>query len=226
MTGVALDARPWAEAGTRMLLDDVADLSAADLDQGCRLPNWTRRHLLAHVASNAEAICRLLAWARTGVETPMYASPTQRAADIENGAARPDLRAWVRDTARELVYAASSLPDEAWPVEVVTAQGRTVPASEIWWMRARETCIHVVDLDAGTTFTDLPSPFLTTLLDDVAVWRSARPGPAITLVTPTTTHHIAGDGDPTTVSLPLASAAAWLVGRYPEPSLPGLPRWL
>ncbi|ODU06085.1 MAG: hypothetical protein ABS81_05575 [Pseudonocardia sp. SCN 72-86] len=226
MTGVALEARPWAEAGTRMLLDDLDALSAADLDQGCRLPDWTRRHLLAHVASNAEAICRLLTWARTGARTPMYASPTQRAADIESGAARACLRAWVRDTASELACAASSLPAEAWAAEVVTAQGRTVPASETWWMRARETCIHVVDLDAGTTFADLPGPFLTTLLDDVAAWRSAQPGPAITLVTPTTTHHIAGDGDPTTVSLPLASAAAWLVGRYAEPSLPGLPRWL
>ena len=223
---VTLDARSWAEAGTRALLDDLDRLTDADLDQPTALTGWTRRHLLAHVASNAQAIGRLLSWARTGVESRMYASPTQRAAEIEQGATRPDLRAWVRASAEELAATAAALPDAAWSAEVVTAQGRTVPASETWWMRARETCIHSVDLGAGTTFADLPEPFLVALLDEVSAWRSARPGPAVELVTPHTRHLITGDGEPTQVTLPLATAAAWLVGRHHENSLPVLPNWL
>jgi len=99
---LTLDARSWAEAGTRQY--------DADLDRPSALPGWTRRLLLAHVASNAQAIGRLLTWANTGVETPTYASPTHRAADIELGASRLDLRKWIRDTADELADAASALP--------------------------------------------------------------------------------------------------------------------
>lgn len=225
----AQDARTWADAGTRLLSDGLERLTDTDLDHSCALPGWTRRYLLAHVASNAEAIGRLLTWARTGVKTPMYASAVQRDADIETGAARPDLRRWVRDSAAELARAMDALPAEAWEVEVVTAQGRVVPASEAVWMRARETCIHAVDLRAGTTFEDLPAEFLPALLDDVAAWRSARPGPALLLTTSHTCHEI-GDGssheESVPVDLPLATAAAWLLGRHADRELPTLPRWL
>ena len=218
--------RSWADEGTRLILAGLDRLTDADLDAACMLPGWTRRHLLAHVASNAEAICRLLTWARTGVETPMYSSKEQRAEDIETGAARADLRAWVRDSADALSAAIDDLPEPAWQIDVVTAQGRTVPASETFWMRARETCIHAVDLDAGTTFADLPDEFLTALVDEVTAWRSARSGPAITLTTPHTHHRIDGQGRPTAVDLPLATSAAWLVGRHRDDRLPALPAWL
>jgi maleylpyruvate isomerase len=219
-------ARAWADAGTRLLLRDLERLTDADLDQPCALPGWSRRQLLAHVASNAEAIGRLLTWARTGVETPMYASPAERNAAIESGATRSDLRRWVAFSAAELAEKASAMPATAWAAEVVTAQGRVVPASETWWMRARETCIHAIDLGVGTTFSDLPDEFLAALLDDIAGWRSSRPGPAVLLTTPHTRHVITGDGTPVPVDLPLATAAAWLAGRHHEVGLPTLPSWL
>jgi len=218
--------RAWADAGTRLLLEATDRLTDAELDRPCALPGWSRRQLLAHVASNAEAIGRLLSWARTGVETPMYASPQQRTADIDTGAARPDLREWVRDSAAELGRQLDTLPADAWSAQVVTAQGRTVPASETPWMRARETCVHAVDLAAGAGFADLPTGFLAALLDDVAAWRSARPGPAVLLTTTDTCHEITGDGEPVPVELPLPVAAAWLAGRHAAPDLPTLPRWL
>lgn len=226
MTTGALTTRSWADEGTELLLAALDRLTDADLDTHCALPGWSRRHLLAHLASNADALVRLLAWARTGVESRMYASPEQRASEIEAGAARPDLRARVRDSAAALGEAMDTLPTHAWQAEVLTAQGRTVPATEICWMRARETCVHAVDLDAGVSFTDLPPGFCATLLDDVAGRRSARPGPALDLRTPGSRHRIAGDGTPATVELPLATAAAWLAGRHTDPALPALPRWL
>ena len=79
MTAATTDhARTWVDRGTRLLLDVVDTLDDAALDRPSGLPGWTRRHLLAHVASNAEALGRLLDWARTGVENPMYASPEAR----------------------------------------------------------------------------------------------------------------------------------------------------
>lgn len=52
------------------------------------LPGWSRAHVVAHVARNADALVNLLTWARTGVETPMYASGDQRAREIDEGARR------------------------------------------------------------------------------------------------------------------------------------------
>ena len=46
------------------------------------------RHVVAHVHYNARALGRLVQWATTGTENRMYASPEQRASEIEAGAAR------------------------------------------------------------------------------------------------------------------------------------------
>lgn len=53
-------------------------------------------HVLAHVCANAEALQHLAHWARTGEETPMYSSPTQRNEDIEAGSHKEasELRGW------------------------------------------------------------------------------------------------------------------------------------
>lgn len=229
MNAPAVDVgQTWAEYGTQLLLDGMDRLSDAQLDQACTLPGWSRRQLLAHVASNARAVGRLLSWARTGRENRMYDSPGQRAAEIERGAGRADLRDWVRETAAELSRAVCRMPGEAWDVPVVTAQGRTVPAAETSWMRARETCVHAIDLGAGASFADLPEGFLVALVEDVVAWRGVRPGPAVTLRTPLTTYEIRGQGPRREIDLPLADAAAWLVGRRPchATTPPHLPRWL
>ena len=105
----------------------------------------------------------------------MYASPEQRAADIEAGARRPagELIAWFEGSAAALDDGFSSLSAEAWEHPVRTAQGRTVPASETPWMRAREVLVHAVDLDAGVTFHDLPAAFLHALEEDIRAKRAA-----------------------------------------------------
>ncbi|MFC5994575.1 maleylpyruvate isomerase family mycothiol-dependent enzyme [Pseudonocardia hispaniensis] len=221
----------WVIEGTALLLRGLDGLTEDDLDTETALPGWTRRHLLAHVASNAEAIGRLVTWARTGRRTPMYASAEQRAADIEAGARRPaaELRAWVRQSADELAEAFWALPDAAWQTEVVTAQGRTVRATEVPWMRAREVCVHAVDLGTGIGFADLPEGFCAALIADIAAWRGTRRnGPALTLAAldgdaPWT---IDGSGEPRAVTLPVAELAAWLAGRPARAGLPKLPPWL
>ena len=89
----------------------------------------------------------------------------------------------MRGSADDLAAALDGLPAGAWDATVVTAQGRTVPATEIPWMRAREVCVHAVDLGAGITFGDLPADFTAALLANVvrkragpAKDRSSRPG--------------------------------------------------
>ena len=91
-------AQTWWRDGEQALRATVGAIPDAALDQPSRLPGWTRQTLLAHVTRNADALVNLLAWASTGVPTPMYASPTARDAEIRQTAALPpaDLRAEFR----------------------------------------------------------------------------------------------------------------------------------
>jgi maleylpyruvate isomerase len=180
--GGAVTARRWMDDGTRLFLGTLADLGDGDLDRATTLPGWTGRHIVAHVHYNARALGRLVQWAATGTENRMYASPEQRAREIEAGAALPaaELRDLVRRSADGLAAALDDLPEDAWQATVVTAQGRTVPATEIPWMRAREVCVHAVDLGAGITFGGLPADFTAALLADVVRKRAgAGEGPGL-----------------------------------------------
>lgn len=224
-----MEALRWTADGTALFLHTLSGLTDDRLDEPSLLPGWSRRHLLAHVALNAEALTNLVTWARTGVETPMYASPLQRNADIESGATRSPsaLREWVPRAAARLDEALSSLTPEQWRHRVRTAQGRDRAAAEIPWMRAREVLIHAVDLDAGVTFADLPRDFLAALVGEIA---AQRPGPAL-LLRPTDdprTWTMGTDDDPAAVRGPLPQLAAYLAGRpfRDVTPAPGLPPWL
>lgn len=189
------DARRWMRQGTRLFLDAVDSLTEADYDAATLLPGWTRRHLIAHVAANGIALGNLVHWAASGEPTPMYTSPQERAAGIERGVSMPaaELAGWTHHSANALAKAIGSLTQRQWRTEVVTAQRRKVPATEIPWMRSRELLVHTVDLDHGVGFLDLPSNFLEALVEDICVKRgidpSALPGG------------------------PLADVTAWLAGR-------------
>ncbi|MBV9204284.1 MAG: maleylpyruvate isomerase family mycothiol-dependent enzyme, partial [Actinobacteria bacterium] len=162
------------DEGTAMVLGAVESLDDEALADPVELPGWTRRHVIAHLAANADALTRLAGWARTGRENPMYSSPQQRADEIDAGSALPaaQLRRWLRESAATLKAALDALSGPEWSHEVITAQGRLVPATELPWLRAREVMVHAVDLAAGITFAGLPPDFTAALVDDVAAKRS------------------------------------------------------
>ena len=236
------DSLRWAQAGTELFLTALEGRSDAELAEPTALAGWTGKHLVAHVAANADALRHLVHWARTGEETPMYSSTEQRNADIEAGAGRPagELRDWARASAKALGEDLASLDDEQWQHLVRTAQGRTVPATEVPWMRAREVMVHAVDLEGAVGFADLPADFLASLVDDIVGKRSpggaTDPGtPALTLTANDTgqSWSLPGSGAATEVTGPLADLAAYLAGRTPHAAVdadgdpaPPLPRWL
>jgi maleylpyruvate isomerase len=124
----------------------------------------------------------------------MYSSPRQREADIEAGAklSGRELTAWFDRSAGELSAAMAALPADAWQSEVVTAQGRIVPASETPWMRTREVMVHAVDLEVGLTFADLPEGFLTALRADIIGKRGAQNVPDVRGSSAAVTAYLAG----------------------------------
>lgn len=161
--------------GTAFFARKLGELSDAELDEPSLLPGWSRRHLIAHVGYNARALTRLVQWANTGVETPMYDSPEARDAEIDFGATLPAraLRHLIEHAAISLDVEWRDSPDDAWAAVVRTAQGREVPARETVWMRTREVWLHAIDLDNGAGFGDVPEPVLERLLADITgTWRT------------------------------------------------------
>jgi len=195
-----VSANDWMAGGTALFLATLDGVDDRHLAQPTALPGWTGKHVVAHVHYNAVALCRLVRWAATGVENRMYESAEQRGREIEHAATLPatELRALVRESADDLANALGTLSAQTWANEVVTAQGRTVPASEIPWLRAREVYVHAVDLGGATSFEDVPEDVLAALLTDVVSRRCK-----------------AGEG---------ASLAGWLTGRVT--SSPPLGAWL
>ena len=177
-----MSARAWLDDATALMLGAVDGVDDATFASPSTLPNWTVGHIVAHLHFNAEAIGRLAAWAGTGIETPMYPSMAHRNSDIEAGASLPpaELRRLVHASAAALADAFDGLTPEMWANTVVTAQGRTVPALELVWMRFREVATHGIDLGTGITFGDLPSEAVARLVDEIVAKRLAGgEGPAL-----------------------------------------------
>ncbi len=157
-------------AATDRVLATATGMNDAQAREPSLLPGWTRGHVLSHIARNADGMVNLLRWARTGTQTPMYASAESRSADIEAGAGRPaaSLAADVRESAAALAAAAADMPDDAWTAQVRALHGPPFPALGVLERRLSEVEIHHVDLAAGYSPGDWPDDFLSEALPRVA----------------------------------------------------------
>ncbi|MGY4101629.1 maleylpyruvate isomerase family mycothiol-dependent enzyme [Nocardia sp. R16R-3T] len=225
-------------AATNRLLDTIRGLDD-DVTAPSLLPGWTRGHLLAHIARNADSLVNLLLWARTGIETPQYASMVIRDADIAGGAPRP-LAEQLADNdaaANRWLALAQTTPEQAWTATVRTRHGKPIPATEVIWMRLQEVEIHHVDLAAGYRPGDWPDDFVARLLPlaaaDLTKASAAAPDPAPAFGVHTTDTDFTatvGLGSPDhTITGTAAGVLAWLLGRSDgadlRGALPRLPSW-
>jgi maleylpyruvate isomerase len=236
-----------ARRGTAFFARKLSELSYDDLDADSLLPGWSRRHVIAHVGYNARAVARLVEWASTGVETPMYSSPEARNREIEFGATLPPiaLQNLFDHSAIHLSVEWRDLTADRWDFEVRTAQGRLVPVSETVWMRTREVWVHAVDLDNGARFADIPAEVLRRLLADVwGAWEKRGDTEGLALRISGGADQGLALGDPsakaTVVEGPLAAVVRWALGRGEEPNaaltathdgdplaeMPNAPRWI
>jgi maleylpyruvate isomerase len=239
---VLLQSLLQARRGTAFFARKLNELTDAELDGGTLLPDWTRRHVAAHVGYNARAIARLIEWAATGLETPMYSSPEARNHEIEFGATLSPiaLRHLFDHSAVHLNVEWRDLPAEAWHHQVRTAQGRLVPAEETVWMRTREVWMHAVDLDNGATFADIPKAVLERLLKDITgAWhtRGTDAGLLISVDGADLTFGDTSRPDPTGISGPLPAVVEWAAGRgttgvtafghgAEDGNAPAAPKWI
>jgi len=208
-------------AATGRLLATATALSDAQAREASLLPGWTRGHVLSHIARNADGMVNLLDWARTGTETPMYASAESRSADIEAGAGRPaaDLTADVRESAARFAAEAAAMPGDAWTVQVHALRGPDFPALGVLDRRLSEVEIHHVDLAAGYAPSDWPADFVADALHRVADSFTGRDDAPRCLVWAENAPHGYRIGPAGTASPPVvvrgqpADLLAWLLGR-------------
>jgi maleylpyruvate isomerase len=223
--------------GVRKLDDEwaraIGGLGEPELRAPSALPGWSRAHVLAHVARNADGLKNLLTWADTGVETPMYPSPEAREADIEAGAQRgaADILAdFVASAARFEQYAAR-MPDDAWAREARNRQGAPVSGAVVARMRVSELAIHLADLDRGYDLDrvlGLLGPLAGEVVQHAITSRSAHL-PALRLVAEGTGEWTMGAVPGATVAGTSGQLLAWLSGRSGGEGLDGdvprIPAW-
>jgi maleylpyruvate isomerase len=170
MTNAALDTAAVRDATDRLLLA-VSSLDESAVAELSRLPGWSRGHVLAHVARNADALVNVLEG------RPMYVSAAARDADIEAGAARPlaeqleDLRASAGRLAD--LFAAQSGAD--WERTVELRNGVKDAAANIPFRRWIEVDLHHVDLGVGYRLEDLSGTFVDRQLTNMAKRFSGHP---------------------------------------------------
>ncbi|MGW2568530.1 maleylpyruvate isomerase family mycothiol-dependent enzyme [Streptomyces sp. NPDC001537] len=214
---------------TDRLLTAAAKLDNASVAEPSRLPGWSRGHVLAHLARNADALVNVLEG------RPMYPSGEARDADIERDAPRPlDVQlSDLRDSAARFQETGAVPAD--WSRTVELRNGVTDTASMVPFRRWAEVELHHVDLGIGYELEDLPAEFSQREIDFLAARFSGHPEVPPTRLTDGTrawrTGREAAEPE-VTVSGPAPELLGWLAGRRdgsgltvqggPLPALPPL----
>ncbi|MFJ6481132.1 MULTISPECIES: maleylpyruvate isomerase family mycothiol-dependent enzyme [unclassified Streptomyces] len=209
MTDHVRDLRSVREATDR-LLTAVAKLDNAALAEESHLPGWTRGHILAHLARNADALVNVFEG------RPMYESATARDADIERDAGRPleEHLTDLRDSAAR--FMATTEHDQDWSRTVELRNGVTDLAANVPFRRWVEVDLHHVDLNVGYELSHLPDEFTDREIAFLSDRWSGRPDvPPVTLrARPDRVWRTGGtEGTPVVLEGPEDELLGWLAGR-------------
>jgi maleylpyruvate isomerase len=201
---------------TERLLTAAAKMDNASVTESSRLPGWSRGHVLAHLARNADALVNVLRG------RPMYPSGEARDADIERDAPRPlDVQlADLRDSAARFQEEGAAPAD--WSRTVELRNGVTDSASRVPFRRWVEVELHHVDLGIGYDLEDLPEEFLEREIDFLAERFRGHPDVPALLIEQDAGPGIrtGGDGEPSlVVNGRPADLLGWLAGRRDDSAL-------
>jgi maleylpyruvate isomerase len=218
--------RGLVTTATQRLLGDTILVADEQWRAPSRLPDWTRGHVATHIARHADALVRLVQWARTGERQDMYPSPEHRVREIEAGSPRSGLDLQIDlDTSAEHLSAGFDELDgaSAWDAVVEMGGGMKVPARLLPLARLLEVVIHHVDLDIGYEITDIDTQTAEWLLEWCAFRLRGRDGfPRLQLTSDTGfTTTVGGSGEPTAVSGGSTHLLGWLMGRTDASALTG-----
>lgn len=218
---------------TQRLVRGVDALPDAAYAEPSLLPDWSRGHVVAHLALNAEGLAGVLSGVRHGEGTPMYASSESRARDIEELAtATPStLRDRLLAATTAFQTAANGVPGDAWATRFERSPGGpSYSAFSAVGMRWREVEIHHVDLGSAYDRGQWPAVFAVHVIERLGK-RLAESSPFTARATDSDRSWSFGEGGPT-VSGSAADLAWWLTGRgagdgltSDSGELPGIEAW-
>jgi len=215
---------------TDMLLATVESLTDDEITVSSLCEGWTRAEVIAHLASSGRALVKLIDWATSGEERPLYASSEARSKEIAALAALPreELIGELRLSARNFAEQARRLSGELVATEVHVG-GKAVPATSIVALRIAEVVVHHHDLDTAWTIEEADPDSLLNALESVVRSLRAKGAPGMTLVTEERDEWVIGDGGLRVVS-DREGLLQWLARGDAEHvdvdgPLPVLPSW-
>lgn len=175
-------------------LGTLASLTDDQATQPSRLPDWSRAHVITHLARKSDSHVWLFGGARVDEVRVQYPRPNMQQEDIEAGARRSasELRADLTGALERIERAFEDLPDDRWDRLGVVAPGERTMA-EIVFRHLRDVEVHHVDVDMGYEPSNWPRVYVEGEL--------ARRLPRLT----DRADH--------------AELVAWLLGRGPAPTL-------
>ena len=179
------------------------------------LPDWTRAHVIAHLALAGLALAGVVDGLVHGRTVAMYESDEQRAADIEELArsAPSVLRERHLQAVTAFAEAVERMDDDHWSGEIHRLPGGPVwPIVTVVPTRRREVEVHHADLGATYTHADWPADFVVELLDSLIV-DHAESGPFVVRATDLGRDWTVGEGAGVTVMGSGADLGWWLTGR-------------
>jgi maleylpyruvate isomerase len=227
----ALDA---LEAATSRYLEALTVLDDEAMRAPSLLPDWSRAHVVTHLARNADGMVNVLTGVRLGEVRALYPSQEQRNADIDSGAGRSaqELRREAEETTAALLEAARALTAEQWDSPVRrTPEAEPFPARAVPAARLLEVEVHHADLGVGYTWERWDGAFADGVITRAQGERSEEPS-AVLRSTDTGGLWKIGLGEGPEVSGPAGALAWWLLGRGEGSGLvssagtvPTLSRW-
>jgi maleylpyruvate isomerase len=210
----ALDGLHQSEQRLLRTIDSLRDDQWTELSV---LPGWTRAHVVAHLALNAEGLARAVDGLAHGREVSVYDSNEARDSDIEDLSAEPsaEIRERLFGAGQRLREALESLDGTQWEGAVPRVPGGpSWPVATLPQTRRREVEIHHADLDAGYSHRDWPADFTIELLDLATVDHAeSADSPGLTVRATDTVRSWDAGADQPVVSGTAADLGWWLVGR-------------
>lgn len=165
-------------AAHQRLLGALDSLTDEQCRQGSWLPNWSRGHVLTHLARNADSHVQLLQSAVHGEVGDQYSSLEQRNTDIEDGARRSaaELVIDLRHSIYALEAQWASADEQTWQGRGRMLSGAVIEMSSLVFLRWREVEMHHADLNLDFGYDDLTPLYVRLELDQqIMLWRSRKP---------------------------------------------------
>ncbi|MCG7432950.1 maleylpyruvate isomerase family mycothiol-dependent enzyme [Kocuria indica] len=215
---------------TDMFLATVESLSDEEMVGPTLCEGWDRAHVIAHLASSARALVKLIDWATTGEPQQPYESHEAREQEIDELAALPkdELIETFKQNAQFFAEQCERLTGDI-VTEELDLHGKPVPATSVPAVRIAEVVVHHHDLDTTWTVEEADPDSLLNAVEAAVRTMRAKGAPGMTLRTEERDEWIIGDGGQLITS-DREGMLRWLARGddefvESEGALPELPAW-